>query len=159
MLMSWKNAGRNKLVEAGTYMVEVKEWKDYQAQSGNPCIIVEYEVVGPDGNENIGLKVSDFITLTEKSAWKLGWLVNTCGVETEKLPDMDTASEEFKNILNTLKGRTLWLTCTKEIYNSKDVNKVVDYMPDNDQEAITITEEVPDFIKNKKGGKGKELPF
>lgn len=82
MLMSWKNAQRGKVVEAGTYLVEVKDWKDYIAQSGNPCVIVEMVVVksgseGESDNNAVGQKISDFLTLTENSAWKLAWFVGT----------------------------------------------------------------------------------
>lgn len=153
--MSWKNAGQNQVAEAGTYHVEIKGYKDYKAMSGNPCLIIEHTIIGPTegvGSEMVGRKMADFITLTESATWKLGWFVGSCGIVIADLPDMDTGSEDFKRILNMCKGRRLWVTVTKEVYNGKDVNKFVDYMPDEDQEEVEVIEEVPEFLRKKKEG-------
>ena len=148
--MSWKNAQRNRVVEAGQYHVQVKGWKPHEAvDSGNDCVIFEHTIIGPVDSPEIGQTVSDFITLTEAAAWKLGWFVGACGIIIADLPDMDTGSEEFQRILNTCKDRRLWVQVTKGVHKNKDVNKITDYTPDDDQEEVEVVEEVPDFIANK----------
>jgi hypothetical protein len=155
MLMSWKNANKNRVVEAGTYLVEVTNWKDHKSAAGNPCIILETVVVGSGSEEaspdnEIGAKIADFLTLTESAAWKLAWVVNTLGISIAELPDMDTGGEEFLRILNACKGRRMFVTCTKGVNNGKDVNNITNYMPDESQETVEVKEEVPSFIKNRK---------
>ncbi len=148
--MSWKNAQRNRVVEAGQYHFQVKDWKEYKAKSGNDCIIVESTIIGPVDCVDVGQTVSDFLTLTEAAAWKVGWFVNTCGIAIADLPDMDTGSEDFQRILNLCRGRRFYAEVTKGVNKEgKDVNSVVGYSPDEEQEEIEVVDEVPDFIKSK----------
>ncbi|GEM_PF-5580580 len=147
--MSWKNS-RNRVVEPNTYHVVVNSWKDYVSANKNDCVIFEYEIIGPEGNEEIGATLSDFFPLTEKAQWRLATFVNTCGVQVAEQPDMDTSSEVFKRILSACEGRKLWITVSKGPKPDGAMgNKVVDYLPDDDQEPADVVDEVPPFLRNK----------
>jgi len=62
---------------------------------------------------------------------------------------MDTASEEFRRVLNQCKGKRLYITVTKEKREGKDRNSVVGYCPDGAENLEVLEDDVPDFIKNK----------
>ena len=158
--MSWKNASnRSRIVEAGTYHVQVGNWKPFKYQTGNNGCIVEYEIIGPEGNPDIGAKIADFFVYTEAAQWRLAWMVKECGVNVSVLDDMDFESEEFGRVLSTCKDRRLYLTVLKEKdKKGNDRNPIKTYTADEEQEPVGDIDSVPEFIKNKKKV-GEETPF
>lgn len=147
--MNWKNAQRNRVVEANTYHVQVAGFRTTKFTTGNDGAIFDYIIIGPEGNEEVGAKISDFFTFTKNAEWRIGWFVSTCGIMTTDLPDMEYGSEDFGRILNLCKGRKLFVTVIKEDYQGSMRNKVTDYQPDDSMEPIEEIQEVPEFIKKK----------
>lgn len=138
---NWKT--NNVVVEAGNYHVTFDSWKDHTAKdSGNPCVIVTYLT-------EAGEPIADFLTLTDAAMWKVATVVEACSIDIGKLAEMDTASEEFRRVLNQCKGKRLYITVTKEKREGKDRNSVVGYCPDGAENLEVLEDDVPDFIKNK----------
>lgn len=162
MKVTWKGNGSGKEpVPADNYEVQITDYRFTESLKGNPQITWETKIVGPGGSEYIGRTLYEQTTLMPSSIWKLGWLVESLGINTGVLPEVDTESEEFRRIIKACVGRRLWFTVDIDVWDGKKRNKVVDYQASSDQAELNTLEDiedVPDFIKSK-GKPGEKTPF
>lgn len=159
-VVSWGKYDREP-IDANSYLVEVMDYEFGTSQKGNKKIVWTHKIVGPDENEYIGRTLKcDSQTLTDKAMWKLAWFISACGISTKGLPDMNTGSTTFQKVLETCRGRKLWVTVTVDTWDGKKNNKITDYLKYDDQEPIESLDldDVPDFVKNKGNGEDK-VPF
>lgn len=157
----WKKLNNYEPVEAGVYEVLVVKHEHGTSHNNNPKIVWTYEIVGPEG-ENVGRKIIDSHTLTDKAVWRLGWFVSSLNVDIDKLPDMSSGTEEFNKVLNACHGRKCWITVIVDTYDGKPNNKVTDYAKSEDQSELAEIDidDIPAFVKNKVTGKiDEQVPF
>jgi len=143
------NVGQSySLIEPGMYLVEINDWKKKEASTGTPQI--EWLAKICEGDLD-GTPVHDFTALSSAALWRLGSLVQSCGIDLKTLPKMIIGSEEFNRVCNALKGRKVYWDITQDSYKGKPNNKVAGYMPYEDQEAAPdlTADTLPSFIKNK----------
>ena len=128
------SGGDREVHEAGTYKVQCKSWEECEASTGTKQIRWFDTIVEPKASE--GKTIVDHTALSEKALWRLAARVQAFGVDMSAGGKMAIGSPAFKKVLDAVKGKTAFLTITKdEQYNN---NKVVDYAEDP-----SVTAEVP----------------
>lgn len=132
----------------GTYKVMILDYKRVPASTGTPQIRWRAKILEPAEFE--GKTILDHTALTEKSLWRVAWLVSACGIEVEKLGKMAVNSAAFEQVLENCKGRTIYWHLTVGIApNGHERNTIDDYKRDDQQPPVEFIkqEDVPDFLK------------
>lgn len=130
----------------GTYKVRIQDYTRKTAGTGTLQLMWRARIIEPVEYE--GKSIVDYTALTEKSLWKLAWLVSACGIAVEKLGKMTINSPAFNQVLDSCKDRTTyWHVKTGVTPNGKERNEIDDYKKDEDQEPVEfkITDE-PEFL-------------
>jgi hypothetical protein len=139
------SVGSFEVYPSGTYRVEVTGWeRGESSQKKTPQVRVKTKIVD-GGAGDPGKPYTEFIQLTEKSAWKAGNFIHACGVNMKG--KLDTDSPLFTNVMDALVGKTLYITMEKdEQYGN---NKSLSYARDDMQpeEDFVPTDDAPEFAK------------
>ena len=150
-MLTWKSS-TFEVLPAMTYLVEITGWKrDRNKNSNNENIRFDAKVVKPVAHKDKHL--SDFITITENSIWRLEAFLLACLNKPADMPQLDTNSSEFENILNACKGRQMFWNVIVDNYNGKDNNKTSQKEPYSElsKQAPFNAEsinDIPDWVKN-----------
>lgn len=140
------------LIEAGYYLVDIKDMEKTTAKTGTEQMLVKGNVSADDNNSGAqGAAVQDYLALTTNALWRVGAFVQAAGLDLKSLPNMTLGSEEFYRVLYSCKGRKMYWDIIQEANpkNGKIYNKVQGFAPYEDQEPLEFTDNVPSFIKNK----------
>ena len=117
------NVGNFEVYPTGTYRVTVNDW-----EFGESSIKKTKQVRIKCSMDN-GKPYTEFIQLTDASAWKVGNFINACGLKVGG--KLDTDSALFQQIMNALKGRSVFITMEHDLeYNN---NKSKSYARDDQQ--------------------------
>ena len=131
-------SGDREVHEAGTYKVQCKNWEECEASTGTKQIRWFDTIVEPKASA--GKTIVDHTALSEKALWRLATRVQSFGVDMSEGGKMVIGSPAFKKVLDAVKGRTAFLTITKdEQYNN---NKVDSYAADPSAEIEVPTVDV-----------------
>lgn len=148
MNIDWSKETKNMVYPEAVYKVRIDSYERCTAGTGTPQIRWKGTILEPQAFAN--KTVIEHNTLTEKSLWKLAWMVQACGVNVSKLPKMDVESAVFNRVLDACKYRTTYWYLKESITPSGNPkNDVTDYKKDSEQEEleVTIEEDVPEFLK------------
>ena len=132
----------------GTYKVRIDDYQKKTASTGTPQLMWRARIIEPVELE--GKTILEYTALTEKSLWKLAWLVSACGVAVEKLGKMEVGSTAFNQVLEACKGRTVYFHVIVGTSNQgKQRNEIDDFKKDTEQEPIEFskTDDVPEFLR------------
>ena len=128
----------------GPYTIKIESIEEVQASTGNDQLKVITKIVSPD--EYNGKKYTEFITLVPSCDWKLKNFIAGCDVDTSKLPSMDTASGDFRQLLNKLIGKTsVWIVGETAGRDGTLRNQILAY--EVDPNASDVDEDVPEFLQ------------
>ena len=142
------DGGSYTVYPTGTYRVKVLDVEETTANTGTPQLKFSCEIVEP--SEYAGKKYTEFIPTLDSVLWKVMQLVYGCGIDVDKLPDMDSTSPVFRKVVNACKGKEAWFYIEKSQYNGKDKNGVANFqrIEGNDLVEIDVeSEDVPDWCK------------
>jgi hypothetical protein len=132
-------AGSFEVYPNGTYRVKVKDWEfGESSKKKTKQVRIKCEM-------DNGKPYTEFIPITEASAWKIGNFIVATGIKTSG--KLDTESAMFQTVLNQLKGRTLFITLQHDLeYNN---NKSTGYARDDQQEESEFepVDDTPEFAK------------
>lgn len=127
------------VLPTGTYNMKVSEMSQGFSKVGNPMITARLVVM--DG-EFEGEQYTDFLSLNDKALWKLARFVVACQVQKAK-GKMDTESSEFKSIINSCIGQTLYI----EVEEKDGRNGSLSYSADKDCEPVFLaSDKLPEFL-------------
>lgn len=159
-IMDWgaeaeKSMGGYTLLPTGTYKVLITDWEEGASKTkGSPQIMWKAEVLADGGSgEHVGATAVDYTYLTPTSLWRLAKFVTATGLIITNLPKMEVGGPAFKRVMDACKGRMVYWSIKKEVFEGKDTNKVVDYMMDAEQpraDLVSIGDmenDVPKFVK------------
>ena len=149
MDMDWgKESQRSVLYPEATYKVRIDTIEKLQASTGTWQYRWKARILEP--RELEGKQITDHTALTEKSLWKLAWLVSACGVEVNKLPKMSVDSPLFHQVVKSCEGRTVYWHVTIGLNNrGEERNQIDDYKKDEEQSPFEFVsnDELPEFLK------------
>ena len=150
--MDFKKETRNNPVyPEGTYHVRISSFEHVTASTGTKQLRWRANIIEPA--EHAGRSIVEHTPLTDAALWKVANLINGCGIDTLKLPKLDTDSELFNRICNACVGRTAyWRNVPGTDKNGNPRNEIVGYKIDSNQPVIEMntTEDVPEFVKGEK---------
>jgi hypothetical protein len=127
-----------EVYEPGTYRIKVDKWEPKKTKNGNNQLKISTTM-------DNGKAYTEFIVVTDASAWKIIAFMKAAGL---KLPKMvDTESPYFTKLLHALPGRTLFVTLEKdEEYNN---NKSTGFARDDQQseDEIVDVDDAPEGVR------------
>jgi hypothetical protein len=139
-----------EVLPAQTYKVTLNKWEKCVAKTGTEQIRFYASVTE---GEHIGKPLIDHMALTDAAGWRLAWFVKeamTWDKDAMKaVGKIRVGSAKFNRILDLAKGRQMYWTITIDpTYNN---NKVVEYIPDETETPVDLSEleDVPEFLKDK----------
>jgi hypothetical protein len=136
------SVGSFEVYPSGTYRAQVLDWEFGESSvKKTKQVRVKMEIM-VDGK---GKPYTEFIPITDASAWKVGNLIAACGVIMGG--KLDTDSALFQQVLNKLRQRTLYITLEHDTqYNN---NKSTGYNRDDEQEEEEFlpVDDAPEFAK------------
>lgn len=152
-----KETSNNPIYPNGTYKVKLTKWERCKASNGTPQIRWYCAILEPI--EHQGRTIVDHTAMLPQTLWKSANMIAAFGVNTSKMPAMDTDGEAFSLICNSCVGRTAYWrneqTPGKDKYGAETgrmKNNIAEYANDPDQPVIDYSAgpevEVPDFLKN-----------
>lgn len=149
------NVGGRETYPENLYHVEIQKWEKVVASTGTDQVrwyatILDTDKMDNNGDSLEGKSLIEHTPLSDAAFWKIGWFVNTCGINLKSLPKMQTGSEAFARVLNHCVGRKMYWAVIVDVFNGKKNNKVDQYIPDDEQdpiEELDLEAEIPDFIK------------
>jgi hypothetical protein len=133
-------AGSFEIYPAGTYRCEVTGW-----EFGESSIKKTKQVRIKTTMVMDKKPYTEFIPITDASAWKIGNFIKACGIKLGG--KLDTDSALFQQVLNALVGRTVFITLVHDLeYNN---NKSTGYARDDEQEEEEFlpVDDAPEFAK------------
>lgn len=136
------SVGSYEVYPSGTYRCRVNGWEFGESSKKKTKQVRIKTSIEVEGNWK---PYTEFIPLTDASAWKIGNFIHACGVNMKGKLDTDGAL--FANVLDALDNRTLYITLEKDDqYNN---NKSVGYNRDDQQEEeeFTPVDDAPSFAK------------
>lgn len=122
-------------LDAGNYEFTVIDSEFKTSAAGNPMIQLNLEEVESK------IKVREFLTLTNKAAFKLFEFLENAGVEPPA-GELDQDSDEFATFVDDLVGETVTAEVTIRDYVNKDGNKAK-------------SNNIKTYVDKSKVGKGK----
>lgn len=132
----------------GTYKVTVDSYERTEAKTGTKQVRFRASILEPV--EHQGRQIVEHCALTDKALWKIANLIHACGIDTAKLPVVETGSPAFDSVLKACIGKkAYWRLVVTKDKSGNDKNDVVNYKldPDNAVQEISIDEDAPDFAK------------
>jgi hypothetical protein len=152
MDMDWGKESQRSgtLYPEGTYRVRIDKIEKVQASTGTWQYRWKARILEPISLE--GKQITEHTALTEKSLWKIAWLVSACGVVVDTLPKMNVDSAAFNNVVRTCEGRTVYWHAKIGLNNKgEERNEIDDYKKDESQEPVEFSlvesNDIPEFLK------------
>lgn len=102
-------------LEEGTYALCISDTEEKVSNSGNPMLLVTFDVTDVDGNR----KLFENFPLIPKALWKLKNLLDAVGMDTSEVMNLDPAD---------LHGLELQAKVIQEEYNGDTVNRIKKFM-------------------------------
>lgn len=103
-------------LEEGTYQLRVAKAEEKLSSTGNPMIVVEFDVLGVEGSR----KLWNNYVLIEKTLWKVKEFFTAVGIDTSEIVSMDCQE---------LVGLELQAKVIQENYNGETVNRITKVCP------------------------------
>lgn len=140
-----------EVLPAGTYKVTIDKYEKCVAKTGMEQMRV-YATVCNEVNDAMGKTLIDHIALSKAAEWRMVWFLkealNWHKEDLKEAGKIAVGSERFNRMFDFAKGRTMYWTI--EVDSSYGNNKVTEYIPDEDQEPVSVDEldgDLPDFLK------------
>jgi len=148
MIIDWQEEQERVVYPAGTYKVVISEWESGESsEKKTPYIMFKAKIVDPELHRGRG--IVDFCHITEKAIWRLKKFVSAAGVDAKPLGKTDTTSPQFKQIIDSVKGRKMfWLVGEDTDPNGMPRNVITDYVNDLDQEPAQVGDKTPEINWN-----------
>lgn len=143
-----KEVRENPVFPEGTYKVSITSYERCVAKSGTKQIRFKAAITEP--KEHVGRSIIEHCALTDKALWKIANLINACGINTSKIPNLDTESGTFDKVLKSCVGRLSYWRLERGTDNKGNPrNDVVQYRADPDQQVIdaNLDDDAPEFAK------------
>ena len=100
-------------LDEGVYTLTVAKAEEKASQSGNPMMVVEFDVDGHEGH-----KLWDNFVLIDKCLWKTKEFFDALGLDTSSIVEMDVSE---------LAGYSVQAKIIQEPYNEEITNRVKKY--------------------------------
>lgn len=113
----------------GEYKIRIDKAERKQSQGGNTQIVLTCTILEPEKYK--GKPLIDRLTLTEKAMYRVGWLLDACGIKWKN------SVIEFP--LKKVTGKTIGVLLYDDEYNKKTSSKVSEYYTE---------EEVDDYLSD-----------
>lgn len=148
--VDWSAAGSEfTIYPAGTYRVQITDIERTESsKKKTPQLKWSADIIDP--KQYRGQPISQFTVLTEAAMWKTVSMIHGCGIDTSLLPNMDTESKQFTEVLRKCVGSKLFWVIGEYEYDGKQRNSLEDMVRDPAQDVREIdveADKTPDFLK------------